>query len=189
MTTSADRLLLRWVPLAAFLAVVMAVSLTAGPQPFGFHGWPKAPAPRSIDRVVRVTPADSRVALASREPAPSPKPAHRAATADRVAALPAPTRRHVEHVARAPRHSGRHGSARGAGQDRSPAPVESPAPRTHHGDTADQTPDGTPLAQAPRPLPRGAHAKPQVRPAGPLHRHGHGHAYGRKGGPGRHGHH
>src|SRR4051812_43289575 len=158
MTTSADRLLLRWVPLTAFLAVVMGVSLTAGPQPFGFHGWPKAPAARSIDRVVRVIPADSRVALASREPASSPKPAHEAVTPDRVAAAPAPTRRHVEHVASAPRHSGRHGSPRGARQDRSPARVESPASRSHNGDTRGQAPDGTPLAQAPRPLPRGAHA-------------------------------
>jgi hypothetical protein len=187
VTTSADRLLLRWVPLAAFLAIVMAVSLTVGPQPFGFHGWPKAPAPRSIDRVVRVEPTSSRVAIAASEPATRAKPAHERVPARRAVDRPAPARRHAEPVADTPRHPAHHRSSGRGGRDRSPAPVESPVPRPGGDDPAGQTPDGTPVAQAPRPLPQGAEAKRQVRP-GPPHvtvyvaprpGHRHGHAYGR----------
>lgn len=186
MTTSADRFLLRWVPFAAILAVVMAVSLTVGSQPFGFHGWPKAPAPRSIDKVVRVAPANSRVAIASSEPATPPKPAHEAVAAERGAGSAAPTRRPADHAGRTPRHR----SSGADGRDRSRAPVDSPTPRTGDGHPAGKTPDGTPVAQGPRPLPRGAAAKPQVRHAGPPHttvdvrlrftgRHGEGHGHGR----------
>jgi hypothetical protein len=180
----------------------MAVSLTVGPGPFGFHGWPKAPAPRSIDRVVRVEPANARVAIATSEPPTPAKPAREAVTAGRAGAAPAPIRRHPERVARTQRHPARHG-----GQDRPPAPVESPAPRPGDGDPAGRTPDGTPVAQAPRPLPQGAEAKRQVR-SGPPHTavdvelrlgagRGHGHAYGHgvhgphgfRGNHGRHGRH
>jgi hypothetical protein len=190
VTTSADRLLLRWVPLAAFLAVVMAVSLTVGPQPFGFHGWPKAPAPRSIDRVVRVEPTNARVAIAESEPAAPAKPRSKAATPGRPSTEPGPAGRHAVPVPYTPRHPARHRPRGSGGQDRPPSPAESPAPRPDASDPAGQTPDGTPVAQAPRPLPKGAEAKLQVRPARPhvtvdvelrLGRgHGHGHAYGHR---------
>ncbi|HKP89665.1 MAG TPA: hypothetical protein VJT75_06780, partial [Thermoleophilaceae bacterium] len=68
MTTSSDRTLLRWLPLATLLSIAMAVGLSFGPHPFGFHGWPKARTPQPVLRVVRVAPASAPTALARREP-------------------------------------------------------------------------------------------------------------------------
>jgi hypothetical protein len=158
MTTSSDRILLRWVPLAAFLAVVMAVSLSVGPQPFGFHEWPKAPAARPIERVVRATPRSSAVPVAARPaqrsdragagavdraPATSRHPFHRPAPS-------ASARRGGERSRPEPRHA-RGGRSASAGPAR-PGSQGTPPP-------APQAPDRTPLAEAPHPRPPAARAK------------------------------
>jgi hypothetical protein len=165
VTTSSDRLLLRWVPLAALLAVVMAVGLSTGADPFGFHGWPKAPAPRSIDRVVRVVPRNAPVAIARREPASRPARHDGVAAPERGDDRATVGERPAKRAAPAPRRAPRHAPNRGRGSSSSPAPAEQPTPG-HDGagdGPADQAPDGSPVAQAPSPLPDAAEAKPQVR--------------------------
>jgi hypothetical protein len=166
----------------------MAVSLSFGPHAFGFHGWPKAPAPRSIERVVRIAPKDAPIAIARREPAKRWGPEHDSAAADRGAQSAPARKRPTERAALTPRRSARHRSG-GRWSGSSPDPVESPAPpRGGHDDPAEQAPDGTPVAQAPSPLPQTAEAKPQVAPPrttvdveleldggrGEGHAHGHG---------------
>jgi hypothetical protein len=195
VTTSSDRLLLRWIPLAALLAVAMAVGLSVGPNPFGFHGWPKAPAPRSVPSVVRVVPRDAPIAIARRDEGDSPaRPARDAVAAERSA--PA---RHRERVSHAPRHGSTGGTRH---SHASPGRVESPAPPApdQGSDSSDRTPDGSPVAQAPSPLPEGAEAKPQVPQVtqpDPMtqpepgfegeHGPGNGHAYGHRHGHGHRG--
>lgn len=147
MTTSADRILLRWVPLAVFLAVVTAVALSVGPHPFGFHSWPKAPAPRPVERVVRAAPRSARVPVAARH-TPSESRAADDGTAmarrdavrrpQRAPARPKP-RQQQEHP-QAPREPKGTGSKDGG----------APAP---------QAPSRTPVAQGPRRRPTGVHAK------------------------------
>src|SRR5947208_8591293 len=53
VTTFSDRILLRWVPLAVFLAAAVAVGLSFGPHPYGYHAWPKPVAQAPIERTVR----------------------------------------------------------------------------------------------------------------------------------------
>jgi hypothetical protein len=176
VTTSSDRLLLRWVPLAALLAAAMAVGLSVGPHPFGFHGWPKAPAPRSIERVVRVVPKASPVAIARREPAARSQPAQRAQVERSDDVSPIRNGR-PERATRAPRHATSGGHRSGP----SVAPVQAPAPPSTDGGDGHggETPGGTPIAQGPDRVRHAAKAKRQV---------GHGQGHHGQGHHGRHGH-
>jgi hypothetical protein len=54
VTTFSDRILLRWLPLAVFLAAAAAVALTIGPPRFAYHSWPTPPTSQTVERVVRV---------------------------------------------------------------------------------------------------------------------------------------
>lgn len=168
MTTSSDRLLSRWVPLAALVAGALAVALSFGPNPFGFHAWPKAPAPQALDRVVRVRPAAAPVAVARREPAPRPQGDDRSAPSPAVSGSRHPRTRRAEHPLRAPDHASRRrddGEGRRSGPP--PEPVE-PTPAPEGGDAPEvEAPDGTPVAQVPHRLPAAAEAKPEVRPLAP----------------------
>src|SRR5439155_1542290 len=53
VTTSFDRVLLRWIPLAIVLATIFAVSVSVAPRPFAYHGWPSPARPAAVQRVVR----------------------------------------------------------------------------------------------------------------------------------------
>ncbi len=56
MTTSSNRALVRVIPVAVLLAVVLAVALVAAPDTFRYHGWPK-PAPATAPQsLVGLTP-------------------------------------------------------------------------------------------------------------------------------------
>jgi hypothetical protein len=153
------------VPLAALLAVAMAVGLSFGPHPFGFHGWPKAPASRSVDRVVRVAPDGVRSTVARREPAdPSSSRQSTAPTRDRDV-RPRRARHGEERGALASRRSSRRRGGKGHGPPPSPAPVQTPEPPGD--DPVAEIPDGVPVAQVPDRIPNAAEAKPDAEPATP----------------------
>jgi hypothetical protein len=191
-------MLLRWVPLAALLAVAMAVGLSFGPHPFGFHGWPKARAPQTVDHVVRVEPKSARVAVARREPAAGSRASERGATAADDSTPPS-------LPVRSERPGKRHRSRdeRGSRSNTEPAPAPAPQTNGDGGERVVETLQGTPIAEAPNPVPDPAEAKPAVRPVTAPHptvevrdgtddyegrsddADGHGHRHGH----GRHGHH
>jgi hypothetical protein len=164
VTTSYDRILLRWVPLAALLAIAMAVGLSFGPHPFGYHGWPKAPAPRSVDRVVRVAPERGPITVARREPADRSTSRKTGSAAHDETAHP---RRavHAERPAHPSRRSSRSHDGKGRDAERPPAPVQTPEPPRN--DPIPETPNGVPVAQGPDRIPDAAEAKPDVEPVTP----------------------
>jgi hypothetical protein len=201
VTTSSDRILLRWVPLAALLAVAMAVGLSFGPHPFGFHGWPKARAPHSVDRVVRVAPKSARVAVASREPGVRSRAADSDAPGRGDDARPDRPGQ-AGRGKRSPRRSSqqrRHGERRSRSDSE---PAHAPVPPATEDPVVD-APDGPPV---PGPIPDGAEAKPDAERGTPPpssvevgdglddyeyedgHRYGHGAGHG-DGHHGHHGHH
>lgn len=164
MTTSSDRILLRWVPLAALLAVAMAVGLSFGPHPFGFHGWPKAPAPRSVDRVVRVAPDGVGDTVARREPADRSSPGQSTAPApDRV--TPQRARQGEAPAKAAAERSSRRRGDGGQSQEPVPAPVQTPEPPGD--EPVVEVPGGVPVAEVPDRIPDGAEAKPDAEPVTP----------------------
>jgi hypothetical protein len=164
------------VPLAALLAAAMAVGLSFGPHPFGFHGWPKAPAPRSIDRVVQVAPKSAPIAVARSEPAARSHRHQRIAARRGEGARPARIR-HAERAAHPPRRSPRHRP----GSRHRPGPSSAPEPPRRDGgdDPVVETPDGAPVAQVPDRIPHAAEAKRMVKQElGFGHSHVHGHGLG-----------
>lgn len=139
----------------------MAVGLSFGPHPFGFHGWPRARAPQTVDRVVRVEPKSARVAVARREPRPgspvSARPKRATDEATRPGRPERPSRRATRHGSRDEHGSRSHSE---------PAPAPQPD-GDGAGDRVVETPQGTPVAEAPNPIPDAAEAKPEVRPVTP----------------------
>jgi hypothetical protein len=167
VTTFSDRVLLRWLPLAVFLAAAMAVGLTLGPHPFAYHRWPQPPRQTALQRVVEVPAAEAPATVWSAAVSPgaaragSPQRSRQAPARAKPLAPAAPAR--VRHAApRSPASgTGRHDSGHAPRGDRGDqaggrAPHEQPdtGPSQGPGPGA-----GTPLAQLTRALPPSLRAK------------------------------
>src|SRR5438094_877344 len=148
VTTFSDRILLRWVPLAVFLAAAVAVGLSIGPHPYGYHAWPRPVAQAPLERTVR-TPDSAQRAVVRRVDVRHPPtqlvdrlPGHEArrqahvSRPRRVSGGGLKVRRPARHSATGTSHTPRHheahsrgrgsdGSRRGAGSE--PAPSTGPA--------------------------------------------------------------
>ena len=168
MTTSSDRVLLRWLPLAVLLAAAAAVLLTVIPHPYGYHRWPQPETSEVPVQVVRVAPdpataapaatarpqrAEAPVAEQRRDASVRPPAEPRRAT-DRRSTPPAPLR---SPSGSGPGRSGgdsrgHHGGSHGRGGT---------GPSSNSGSgSGDGESSRTPLAEAPHRMPPTAQAKP-----------------------------
>ncbi|MEA2388471.1 MAG: hypothetical protein QOG41_1244 [Thermoleophilaceae bacterium] len=172
MTTSSDRVLLRWLPLAVLLAAVAVVLLTVIPHPFGYHRWPQPIASSPPAQVVRVAPDSVAMATASRGVDAAPRRVPVVAEARRAA----PVRNAVARTrtglrgpgASAPatsRHG--HGAGRSGGDSRGhrgdSRGSSGRGPGSDSGPKSGASP-GTPLAQVNHILPPAAQARPEPTP-------------------------
>jgi hypothetical protein len=177
VTTSADRVLLRWLPLAVLLAAAAAVLLTVIPHPYGYHRWPQPQASEAPIQVVRVAPQPTNAAphasvrprrpdapVAERRPDASVRPpAVRRRADNRGSSQPAPPRSPSGHGG--PGRSG--GDSRGGDGGSRGRGGSGPGSGSGSSGSGDGGSSGTPLAEAPDLVPPTAQAKPGPDLAGP----------------------
>ena len=131
MTTFSDRILLRWVPISTLLAAGTTVGLNVGPQPFGYHSWPRPAVERPIESLVP-TPASGAPAILADRRVSIPAP-HSGARHQRLPPMPARVTgisspvgpSHAPPAAVAPQSSPRSGASQAggaAGQPKPPTP-------------------------------------------------------------------